>query len=118
MSLWQRSNTAVLRHFCFKATKTRRFTGDELPNPNAIIGREVELIRLLNGEGGVPRIEIADRERAVLCRRVAVFDQELTQGLGALIHAPALGIGKEELLVARKAVDGGRFFAVKGGTIS
>jgi hypothetical protein len=34
-----------------------------LPNPNAILGGEVELIRLLDGEGGVPRIEITDGEK-------------------------------------------------------
>jgi hypothetical protein len=51
----------------------------ELPNPNAIFGGEVELIRLLDREGGVPRIEIADRERAVLGGRVTVFDQELAE---------------------------------------
>jgi hypothetical protein len=89
----------------------------ELPNPNAIFGGEVELIRLLDREGGVPRIEIADRERAVLGGRVTVFDQELAQGLGTSVNAPTLGIGKEELLISGEAVDRGRFLAVEGGTI-
>jgi hypothetical protein len=48
---------------------------------------------------------------------VAVFDQELTQSLRAPVDAPALPIGKEELLVAGKAVDCVCFLAVEGGTI-
>jgi hypothetical protein len=47
--------------------------GVKLPNPNAILGGEVKLIRLLDGEGGILRIEIADRERAILGGRVTIF---------------------------------------------
>ncbi len=89
----------------------------ELPNPNAIFGGEVELVRLLDGEGDVPRIEIADRERAILGGRVTIFDQKLTQSLGAPVNAPALRIGKEELLVPVEAIYGGHFLAVKRGMI-
>jgi hypothetical protein len=74
---------------------TRWRGGIQLPNPNAILGGEVELISPLDVEGGVPRIEISDRGRAVLSGRMAVFDQELTQGLGTLVNAPALRIGRK-----------------------
>src|SRR5687767_13475963 len=74
--------------------------GSGSPDAHALLGRQVQLVALLDPERIVPRVEVAHRQRAEVPRRMAVGGDALAQLRLAVLARPGLGVGDEEALVA------------------
>src|SRR5207248_5330010 len=66
-----------------------------LPNADAVFRVEIHLLIGRHGEGGVPRIDVADGGGAILRRCVAVGGNALAQGRLAHLAAPSLAESNE-----------------------
>src|SRR5690606_27981430 len=76
-----------------------------LPDADAFLGWEVEVVVLGYVEGVVPGIEVAHGERAEIARGVPVGGDALAQCRVAELGGPSLSIGDEEALISGEAVD-------------
>src|SRR5215510_4689644 len=81
-----------------------------LPDLDALGGRPVELVALLDAKGSVELSHVGnDPVAAVFARAVWIGDQALAQILIAILASPHLAPAEEEALIAAEAVDhGGR----------
>src|SRR5262249_3580042 len=89
-----------------------------LPNADAVGGGEIEALARLDGEGGVPGVQVADGVGPVLGGSVAVGQDPLAEGRLAGLRAPALGERDEELLGTGQAVHDRRFLALEGQAVA
>ena len=81
---------------------------EPLPNPHPFPRRQILFLPRLHPECGIPRIQVAHFQRAVLSRLVAVGQHLLAQRGIARLFGPALREGYEELLIAVKPFCGWR----------
>jgi hypothetical protein len=92
----KKKGRSIERPFCFLS----------LPDPRALLRRQVELVARLDAEGGVPGVDIAGRaDDPEVRRRMRVGRHLLLQRVVASLFLPALGEGQEEALVAGHAAD-------------
>src|ERR1700761_5421207 len=77
-----------------------------LPKPDALVRRQIVLVRRLHVESGIPGIGVPGRaDDAEFGRAVRVRQNLLAQPPGAVFRAPHLREGQEEALVAGVAVE-------------
>src|SRR5262249_1250254 len=77
-----------------------------LPDPDPILGLQVELVALLHPPGVVPGVDVAQRPVDPEARgRVDVGGDLLLQRVEPVFRAPGLRIAQEETLVAGVSVD-------------
>jgi hypothetical protein len=86
-----------------------------LPDVDAVLWGQVELVRGLDVEGGVPAVVVADGGGAEFVGGVGVGEDLAPEGGVAGDGAPVLSEGDEELLVAGEVVDFGGVGAFEGG---
>ena len=82
-----------------------------LPDADAVVWGEVELVGGFDVEAGVPAVLIANGEGAVLGGGVGIGQDALAEGGVADDASPVLSEGDEELLVAGEVIDFGCFSA-------
>src|SRR6185295_10570964 len=89
-----------------------------LPEPDALLRREIHLIARLHVEGGVPLVDVARGTVDAEVRRAVRIGQDLLAHLTiAILGTPDLREGEEEALVAGIAVEHRRLLTVQRGVI-
>src|SRR6476469_9493562 len=78
----------------------RSFIGASAVNLHALLRRQIELVARLDVERGIPGVEVAHGQRAILARRMAVGRDLLAERFLAGLLCPTLLEGDEEALVA------------------
>ena len=71
--------------------------GVRLPDADAVVGGEVELVGGFDVEGGVPAVDVADGRGSVHAGGVRVGEDLRAEGVVADLGAPVLEVGEEEL---------------------